>query len=211
LALFVLLTGVALVFSMPSATFVREILQTPLSRGTPVAFFVVYVLACVFYGAGRGASAASSMGRGRSSVLSSLVHIALAFLLTAPYFIYIRIVLLPAHRITILWIAGYALLISLSFALFGYWLELRGVRAGRESVLARYGAATAVVALPIAFHFAPPGIRLLSLVSPLSAAIRLYAGPSASEALVMFALPVVASLATSLLVRREGRFDLVRP
>jgi hypothetical protein len=210
LALFVLATGVALVFSMPSATYVREIFQTPLSRGTPVAFFVVYALACVFYSVSRGASAASSMGRTAAGLLAAAVHVAMAFVLTVPFFVYIRIVLLPLDRITILWSAGYCLVVSLSFALFGYWLELRSLRCGRESALDRYGLACAVIALPVAFRFAPGTVALLSLASPLTATLTLFRGPSTAEALVLFGLPAVASLFAVLLIRREGRLELVR-
>ena len=207
--LLVLVSGVALVFSMPSATFVHEILQSPLTRGTPLAFFVVYVLSFSFFGINRG-SAGLPLKRWRPECLAQVVvHLFLGLLFTVPYLIYIRIILLPLDRIIIVWIGAYSLIVSVFFATMAQWMEARGTRAGRDTGLVRYALASAIIALPMAFHFAPPGVRLLSLLSPLSGMIRLYAGASPAELAVLFAIPFVGSLAALLLIRRESRWSRV--
>ena len=120
------------------------------------------------------------------------------------------VILLPLNRIIIVWIGAYSLIVSILFALIAQWLEVRGTRAGRDTGLGQYAIAAAVIALPMAFHFAPPGVRLLSLLSPLSGMIRLYAGASAAELAVLFAIPPVGSLIALLLIRRESRWSRVR-
>jgi len=210
LALFILLTGVAFVFSMPSATYVREISQMTLSRGTPLVFFATYTLAFVLFGVNRGASASSRMRWGASCVLTMLGSLVTALFMTAPFLVYSRIILLPLDRIAILWIAAYSFLASIAYALMAQWFDIRAVRLGRESVLARYGSAVAMIALPLAFHFAPPGIRLLSLLSPLSATLKLHAGATSMEALFLFAIPVIGASIAFLLIGRERRLSRVR-
>ena len=208
-ALLVLVSGVALVFSMPSATFVHEILQSPLSRGTPLAFFVVYVLSFSFFGINRGSAAVPLKQWRAQCLVQAVAHLFLGLLFTIPYLIYIRIILLPLDRIVIVWIGAYSPIVSILFAMITQWLEVRGTRAGRDSAVARYAIAAAVIALPMAFHFAPPGVRLLSLLSPLSGMIRLYAGASPAELAVLFAIPFVGSLVALLLIRRESRWSRV--
>ena len=209
-ALLVLITGVGLVFSMPSATFVHEILQTPLSRGTPAAFLVVYVLSFVFFGVNRGAAGVGLERWRPQSLAQPLANLLMGLLLTAPYLVYIRIILLPVDRIVILWIGAYSLLVATTFAVLAQWLELRGTRLGRDTAVVRYAIAAGFVAVPMAFHFAPQGVRLLSLLSPLSSVIRLYADASATEISVLFVAPVVGCLVLLLLIRRETRWSSVR-
>jgi len=210
LALFILITGVAFVFSMPSATYVREIAQTTLTRGTPLAFFAVYALAFTLLGLNQGASVVSKLGWGRSVFPITLGNLATALVMTTPYLVYTRIILLPLDRSAILSVAGYSFLAAISFALMGQWLEVRAVRLGRESLIPRYGTAAAVIAIPMAFHFAPEGVRLLSLISPLSAALQLHAGATPIQTLFLFLLPVVGSIAMLLLTRRERGISRVR-
>jgi len=209
-ALLVLITGVGLVFSMPSATFVYEILQSPLSRGTPAAFLVVYVLSFVFFGVNRGAAGIPLEHWSPRSLARALVNLLVGLLLTAPYLVYIRIILLPLDRIVILWIGAYSLLVATSFALLAQWLEVRGTRLGRDTAVLRYAIAAGFVAVPMAFHFAPQGVRLLSLLSPLSGVIRLYAGAASTEMAVLFAAPVAGCLVLLWLIRRETRWSSVR-
>jgi len=203
-ALLILVPGVALVFSMPSATFVNEILQSPLSRGTPLAFFVVYVLSFSFFGINRGSAGVPLRQWRAQCLVQAAAHLFLGLLFTMPYLIYIRIILLPLDRIVIVWIGAYSLIVSIFFATIAQWLEARGTRAGRDSGVARYAIAAAIIALPMAFHFAPPGVRLFSLLSPLSGMIRLYAGASAAELSVLFTIPPVGVLIALLLIRRES-------
>lgn len=209
-ALLLLVTGFAFVFSMPSATYVSEILGSPLTRGTPIIFFAVYVLAFVVFGVNRGASSAAAERWSLGSLLRSVVHVGTGFVLTVPYLVYIRITILPLDRDAIVWIGAYALVSAISFALLGQWLEVRSSRLGREYVFARYFSAGALIAVPMAFHFAPPGIRLLSLVSPLSCALRIFEGATAAELGFAFAMPVVGFAVGLLLTRREVRRHRVR-
>lgn len=208
-ALLVLVSGVALVFSMPSATFVHEILQTPMTRGTPLAFFVVYALSFSFFGINRGNAVIAPRQWRVRCLVQAVAQLFLGLLFTIPYLIYIRIILLPLDRIIVVWIGAYSLIVSIFFALTAQWLGVRGARTGRDTGLVRYAIASAVIAFPMAFHFAPPGVGLLSLLSPLSGMIRLYAGASAAELAVLFAIPPLGSLIALLLIRRESRWSRV--
>jgi hypothetical protein len=209
LALLVLVSGVALVFSMPSATFIHEILQSPMSRGTPLAFFVVHALSFSFFGINRGSAGIPLKHWRAQCLVQPVAHLILGLLFTIPYLIYIRIILLPLDRTIIVWIGAYSLIVSIFFALIAQWMEVRGTRIGRDTGLVRYAIAAAIIALPMAFHFAPPGVRLFSLLSPLSGMIRLYAGASAAELAVLFAMPPIGSLIALLLIRRESRWSRV--
>jgi len=184
--------GFAFVFSMPSATYVSELIQSPLRRPTPLVFYCVVAFSIVLYAMLRGVASVPLQGW-RVSCLGRIVwQVALGLLFLVPFFIYLRVILLPGDRMEILWVALYCQLIAVLAGLAGHWFEVRSVRSGRETAALRNVALLAIFLLPVPFRFLGGALRYVMYISPFSAVEQLHAGASSTEALIIALVPAAA-------------------
>lgn len=189
--------GLVLMLSMPWAGRVGELISFPW-HPAPITFFVAHLLLTCVLGLNRGA-AVEPLYRVRLHTLASLplqLLLGLAFVL--PYLVFMR-ALTPDSQVSIPLLAGYVTLVGVSFAGLSFALELACIRRGVGSGLLRAGCAAAILGLPLFALLAPPGaLRWLTLLSPVAALVRLNAGPSAAEAVVALAAPVLLAAAAFL-------------
>jgi len=187
-------TGVALVFSMPSATFVRELLASPLRRPTPIVFFATYVFAFAMFGLNRGAAGVPHRIAGLREVRTAVLQVLFGQLILSPYLVYVRIILLPSRQPAIALIALYALLVGLFCAIVGYAVELWGTARGFHTTVHRYALGTLVLGAPLLFLVPNSPAAGAAILSPLGAFPRLLDGVGWVESMAIFLIPAVASL-----------------
>jgi len=198
--------GVAFIFSMPSATYVSELIQSPFRRPTPIVFYGVVVLSIAFYAAQRGAAAVPLKDWRATCLTRIAVQVLLGLLFLTPFFIYLRVILLPGDRMEILWVALYAGQIGWLAGVAGHWFEIAAVRRGRETVAVRTIWLLSAFLLPVPFRLLGGALRYVMYISPFSAVERLHAGASPTEVLTLVLIPAMATvlllIGTALSARR---------
>ena len=199
----VLLTGLALVFSMPSATYVRELLSSPFRRPSPIVFFVTYVFAFAMFGLNRGAAAVPVWLWGRRGLQTGVMQVLMGHLLLVPYLIYVRIILLPKDHPRIILVALYAVVVGLFCAVVGYRTELWGTARGVQTTAQRYALGILYFGVPLLGLAAAPPLVLAAIVSPYGGLIRLLAGAGAAEMFAIYLIPAVAGLLVWRSIRRS--------
>jgi len=182
-----LLCGLALVFSMPWATRVRELMASPW-QPSPLVFFSVYALLAALVGLNRGAALAPRGIHQWRSVLRAQAQIAFAHVLLLPYFVYVR-VLLPGLESRIPILVGHALLTSGVLGLVAYSLEVRRSARGKSSSGLRYGLGVLLFALPLLAAFAHGPANAAVAVSPLGAVHLLLAEHDWPTVPIAFGVP----------------------
>ena len=188
-----LLCGVALVFSMPWATRVRELIASPW-QPSPLVFFSVYVLVAGLVGLNRGAALAPRGLHQWRLLAKSQVQIGFAHFLLMPYFVYVR-VLLPGLESRIPIVVAYAALIGGVLGLAGYTLETRRSAHGKSSSGLRYGLGAALYTLPLAALLTEGSLRAVVAVSPFGAVQQLLAAHGGAVSPIAFAVPAGVGLA----------------
>jgi hypothetical protein len=187
-----LFCGIALVFSMPWATRVHELVASPW-QPSPLVFFSVYVFLSGVVGLNRGAALAPRGIRQWRSLLRAEGQILFAHFLLVPHLVYVR-VLLPGRGMRIPIVAAYALLLSAVFGLFAYSLEVWRSSHGKSSSGLRYAIGLALYSLPLLALFATGNVSRIAGVSPLVAVQRLLGDAGLGVAPIAFGVPAVIGL-----------------
>jgi len=202
----VLFCGLALVFSMPWATYVKELLASPW-QPSPIVFFAAYALLAAVVGLNRGAALASPTGPARRLLGKAIVQVLFGQVLILPYLAYVR-VLLPGREWTIPILFVYVTALSIGFGISGYGIEIRRAGRGIDSFAARYGLAAAAFGLPLFGMLGGGRFDALVLVglSPFGAVHGILRGPEWPVLLVAFSLPLILAALGALLIER-GRWS----
>jgi len=200
-----LFCGLSLIFSMPWATYVKELLASPW-QPSPIVFFATYTLLATIVGLNRGAALAPVGRPSRRLLVKAILQILFAQFLVFPYLAYIR-VLLPEREGAIPLVIAYVAALSVAFGVCGYALEMR--QAGRrvDSFTARYGLATALFALPLFARLGGESFVGLIYLSPFAAVHALLGGAPRSIILIAFSLPVGLGAFGSALIRGGGEHN----
>jgi len=195
------LAGVALVFSMPSATFVRELLASPFRRPSPTVFFATYLFVFTMFALNRGAAAVPNRIAGLSGLRTAIGQVLLGQLLLSPYLVYVRIILLPRSQPAIALVALYAVTVGLFCAIVGYAIELWGTTRGSHTTVHRYAFGVLYLGAPLLFLLPGSPSEFASILSPHAAFPRLLAGGSWIEILSIYLIPACASVLLLILTR----------
>ncbi len=188
-----LLCGVALVFSMPWATRVRELIASPW-QPSPLVFFSVYALLAGIVGLNRGAALAPRGVLQWRPLFKAVAQIGFAHFLVVPYLVYVR-VLLPGLEARIPILAGYTLLVSVVLGLGAYCLESwKSARGGSSSGL-RYGIGFGLFFLPLLAAFGGEGFQSITALSPFGAVHRLLTESTGADLPIAFGVPAAVGLA----------------
>jgi hypothetical protein len=201
-----LFCGVALIFSMPWATYVRELQSAPW-RPSAVVFFFTYAMMMSIVGLNRGAALAEH-GRVQWRRIAKVAqHIVLAQILVSPYLVHVR-VLLPGKEATIALLALYVTVLGLFHGLAAHQLEASSAERGRESFVLRYGLTALFFGLPMLGLLAGKRLEWIPLLSPFGAVAGLLHQVSWARYLVPFLPPVV--LGAAVLVMTARKIELAR-
>jgi len=176
-----------LVFSMPWATRVHELIASPW-QPSPLVFFSVYVLFAGIVGLNRGGALAPRGVRQWRPLLRAEGQIVLAHFLLAPHLVYVR-VLLPGRGARIPIVAAYALFVSSVLGLLAYSLEARRSAHGKSSSGFRYGIGVALYGLPLIALIASGPAALIGVLSPFVGVHRLLASSDLGVVPIAFGFP----------------------
>lgn len=192
--------GIALVFSIPPITRVAQLMQ-PHWEPPPQTFFAVYVTISALLGLARGASAAS-WGRVRwNTILSLSVHAAFGQFLVLPLLVFSR-ALLPGRDVALVLLVAYSLLAILMFSLIALRLELWGSARRTRPFILQYTIFALFLIVPPAFSFLARTPSIVTVFSPLGAALRILQPASATELVVAFVFVLLIILIQLLRIRR---------
>jgi len=200
----VLFCGMVLLLTLRGGGAIGD--QAESSGTTSLApFYLVNLLLMVFLGLNRGAAVVRS-AHPRKALPRNALMLLLAQLLLLPYMTFL------IHGTDggvgrILLLSFYVLLTSTTWLLLGTLLALRRTSSS-QSLLLNAAAVAAHLIPALGFHFAPPGLRLLSLVSPIAAISELSSGAAIHESLVAFLfVALVAAVSAFHVVRRLRRSE----
>ncbi len=196
------LVGVALVFSMPSATYVRELLASPLRRSSPTVFFAAYLVVFAMFGLNRGAAGVPLRIGAHQGVRTALFQVLFGQFLLSPYLIYVRIILLPSDQPAIALIAVYGLVVGLLCTFVGYTLEVWGTGRGIHTAVHRYTFGLVYFAAPLLALLLEEPIATAVVLSPYGFLSRVLDSPSPSELALAFTVPATAALLVWVVARR---------
>ena len=163
----IVVSGIALTFSMPWAATIGELIDFPW-RPTPLVFLGVMSFMAAVVGLNRGAARAPRGPMQWRQVGALLWHVLFAHALVVPCVIYVR-ALMPGIGLRIPIVVGYSLLVSFAMALAAYLHQARRWESGRQSSGTHYILATVLFAIPL-FALLLRGLwRRLALLSPVGA------------------------------------------
>jgi hypothetical protein len=195
--------GIALLFSIPPATRVAQLMQ-PHWEPPPQTFFAVYVTITALLGLARGAAAAS-WGRVRwNTILSLSVHAMFGQFLVLPFLIFSR-ALLPARDAALIVLVAYSTLAALMFSLIALRLELWGSARRTRPFILQYVVFGLILVVPWFLTFVPRTPPIVALLSPIGAAMRILRPASATENVVAFACVLLIISIHLLSIRRTIR------
>jgi len=195
--------GLALIFSMPWATYVKELLSFPW-KPSPIVFFATYTLLVTIVGLNRGAARAPASNKGKGRIRTAIGEILFAHLLLFPYLAYVR-VLLPGRESAIPLILGYLVGLSVSFGLFAYALESHRERGRLDPFTVRYGAAVLAFGLPLFARLGGGWFIDLTYLSPFAAVRSLLTAPLRPQIAIAFSLPLLLGGVSFAMMRRRER------
>jgi len=188
-----LLCGVALVFSMPWATRVRELIASPW-QPSPLVFFSVYALLAAIVGLNRGAALAPRGVLQWRPLLKVAAQIGFAHFLLMPYLVYVR-VLLPGLEMRIPILAAYTLLVSAVLGLAAHCLESWRSARGETSSGLRYGVLFGLFCLPLLAAFGGERFGSMVPLSPFGVVYRLLTESAGADLPIAFGFPAAVGLA----------------
>ena len=204
-AVLVAASGVVLLFSMPWASRLSELIMQPW-HPFPLPFFLTHIVVSAIMALSSGASAVPvDSETQRTPIISPVVaRVAFGQFLALPLVAYSR-VLFPNSATPLIAAAAYILLLSVLMALAGILLELHASRRAKSSVASRYGFLIAYMAIPIiGLAGASPVAQAIALVSPIQTVRRLLAGSlTTSEWIIAFLIPTVITITFALLILRK--------
>lgn len=194
--LLLLACGAGLLFSIPTGARVSDLLDLRWNP-SPLVFYLTYVTLFGLFGTFRGIAATRWDHRGWGTVLRIAGHVLFGQLLLLPYLLFSRS-LLAGRDLVLPLFALYTTCASIMFSLIAYRLELWGTTRRTHTFLLQYTLFALVLILPWAIGLISQVPTVLTLLSPIGAALRIVQDASAAE--VALAFVFVAAIACSLLV-----------
>jgi hypothetical protein len=192
--------GVGLLFSIPPATRVAQLLE-PHWEPPPQTFFVVYVAVTALLGLARG-SAAASWGRVRWNTILSLAGLVLfGQFLVLPHLLFSR-ALLPGRDVAIFLLVAYSTLVAMMFSLISLRLELWGTARRTHPFVVQYTVLGSVLLVPWILGFIARIPAIVVALSPIGAALGILGPASAMENAVAFAFILLMISIQLLRIRR---------
>lgn len=185
-------SGFALVFSMPWAATVKELIWFPW-KPTPLVFFAAFAFMTAIVGLNRGAAQAPR-GPMQWRQLSRMGgQVLFAFLLCTPYLIYVR-ALMPGRGPRIPVLVAHAFLVSLVLGATAYVRQAKRWQTGERSSGLHYVFLGLLFGVPLLGLFAEPPLRFVTLLSPAGAIAHILGSNAQPWTAVAFAVPAAVGL-----------------
>ena len=195
--------GVSILFSLPPATRVAQLME-PHWDPPPQTFFVVYATITALLGLARG-SAAASWGRLRwHTILTLTAHTLFGQLLALPFLIFSR-ALLPGRDVALFLLVAYTSLAALMFSLIALRLELWGTARRHRPFVLQYTVFGLFLAVPWAASMIGRIPPIVAVLSPIGATLRIMQPASAAENIVTLAFVLLMIGIQLLSIRRPIR------
>lgn len=206
-AVLILASGITLALSMPWASKLSELIMQPW-RPLPFPFFLMYAVVVSLIALSIGAVAAPVTGDMKTSkaLWTVLARVSFGHFLMLPLVAYSR-VLFPGSALPLFGATIYVILLSVLMAVVAMLLEVSAAQRGRHSSMQRYGLLVLMYGLPLFGLLSKGwGLRACALVSPLQAlAVQLSNSASASQLLVIYAIPLIGVLGCLLTLFRAKK------
>ena len=201
--LLLLACGAGLLFSIPAGARVSDLLELSWSP-SPLVFYLTYVTLVGLLGTFRGIAATRWDRRDWGTVLRIAGHILFAQLLLLPYLLFSRS-LLVGRGLVMPVLALYVTCASVMFSLIAYRVELWGTTRRTHTFLLQYTLFGLVLILPWAVGLISQVPTVLTLASPVGAALKIVQEPSAGELALAFAFVIAIACAQLVGIQRTLR------
>ena len=201
--LLLLACGAGLLFSIPAGARVSDLLELSWSP-SPLVFYLTYVTLVGLFGTFRGVAATRWNRHGWGTVLRIAGHILFGQLLLLPYLLFSRS-LLAGRGVVLPLLALYATCASIMFSLIAHRVELWGRTRRTHTFLLQYTLFGLVLVLPWAIGLISQVPTVLTLLSPIGAALKIVRDASAGELVLAFAFVVAIACAQLVGIQRTLR------
>ncbi len=201
--LLLLACGAGLLFSIPAGARVSDLIELRWSP-SPLVFYLTYVTLVGLLGTFRGIAATRWDRQGWGTVLRIAGHVLFGQLLLLPYLLFSRS-LLAGQGLVLPLLALYVTCASIMFSLIAYRVERWGTSRRAHTFLLQYAIFGLVLILPWAVGLISQVPTVLTLLSPIGAALKIVQDASASELIVAFAFVVAIACAQLVGIQRTLR------
>jgi hypothetical protein len=201
--LLLLACGAALLLSIPAGTRVAH-LMSPIWKPSPLLFHLTYLTLTSLLGTFRGIAATRwyRLQWGTASRLA--IHGLFAQLMVLPYLVFAR-ALLPGSGAVVLLLVPYATLTAFMFSLIGLRLDLWGRARRAHTFVLQYAIFGFIYLLPWVIGLLPRTPSIITVLSPVGAALRIAQAGTALELSVAFVFVLLMIFMQALSIRRRIR------